>query len=124
MSKASGGSGMPDTTIVPSGGVMGLIQQNTEEGRCLLENPSEMLTKAFFVVVDVVVFCCSCSMLGQSNCCVAVNYRQRMFYCEGGPLRTPRTPCSACCSCHQPVVCVVVSCCSGSMVGQLLYWLG
>ena len=101
MSKASGGSGMPDTTIVPSGGVMGLIQQNTEEGRCLLENPSEMLTKAFFVVVDVVVFCCSCSMLGQSNCCVAVNYRQRMFYCEGG--RMLGTRCGSCCD--HPVVC-------------------
>ena len=36
-----GGSGTPDTTVEPSGGAMGLIQQNTDEGK-----PSEMLTKA------------------------------------------------------------------------------
>src|SRR4029434_8704525 len=38
------GSGKPHTTVEPSGGVMGLIQQNTDVGRCLLENPSGMLT--------------------------------------------------------------------------------
>ena len=45
------GSGMPDTTVEPSGGVMGLIQWNTNEGRCLLENPSEMLMKAALLVL-------------------------------------------------------------------------
>ena len=40
------GSGMPDTTVEPSGGVVGLNKWHTDERRCLLENPSEMLTKA------------------------------------------------------------------------------
>ena len=42
---------MPDNTVEPSGGVVGLIQQNTDEGRCLLENPSEMLTKAALLLL-------------------------------------------------------------------------
>ena len=46
-----GGSGMPDTTVEPSGGTVGLIQQNTDEGRCLLENPSEMLTKVALLML-------------------------------------------------------------------------
>ena len=37
---------MPDTTVKPSGGAVGLIQRNTDEGKYLLENSSEMLTKA------------------------------------------------------------------------------
>ena len=41
-----GGSGTPGTTVEPSGGAVGLIQQNTDEGRCLLENPNVLLTKA------------------------------------------------------------------------------
>ena len=36
---------MPDTTVELSGVVMGLIQQNTDKGMCLLGNPSEMLMK-------------------------------------------------------------------------------
>ena len=43
-----GGSGMP---VEPSEGVVGLIQQNTDEGRCLLENPSEMLTKVALLML-------------------------------------------------------------------------
>ena len=46
-----GGSGMPDTTVEPSGGTVGLIQRNTDEGRCLLENPSEMLTKVALLML-------------------------------------------------------------------------
>ena len=46
MSMEWGGSTTQDTTVEPSGGVVGLIQRNTDEGRCLFENPSEMLTKA------------------------------------------------------------------------------
>ena len=38
-----GGSGTPDTTVEPFRGVVGT---NTDEGMCLLENPSEILTKA------------------------------------------------------------------------------
>src|SRR4029434_10787031 len=51
MSMEGGGSRMPDTTVEPSGGVVGLIQRNTDDGRCLLENPSEMLTKAALLVL-------------------------------------------------------------------------
>ena len=46
-----GGPGTPDTTVEPSGGVMGLIQQNTDEGRCLLDNPSEILTEASLLLL-------------------------------------------------------------------------
>ena len=41
-----GGSWMPDNTVEPSGCVAGLFQRNTDEGGCLLEDPSERLTKA------------------------------------------------------------------------------
>ena len=43
-----GASGVPDTTVEPSGGVLGLIQRNTEEGRM---NPSEMGTKAALLLL-------------------------------------------------------------------------
>ena len=46
-----GGSGMPDTTVEPSGGAVGLIQRNTDGGRCLLENPSKMPTKAALLLL-------------------------------------------------------------------------
>ena len=42
------GSGMQDTTVEPSGGVVGLIQQSTDEGRCLLGN---LLTKAALLLM-------------------------------------------------------------------------
>lgn len=50
---------MPGTTVGPSGDVVGLIQRNTDEERCLLENPTEMLTKAILLIwlcPDVVVY--------------------------------------------------------------------
>ena len=56
---------LPDTTVEPSVSVVGRIQQNTNEGKCLLKNPSEMLKGSF-----VVVSCCSDTMVGQSCCCV------------------------------------------------------
>ena len=37
------GSGMPGTTVEPSGGVMGLNQQNNQ-GRSSLDGPGEVLT--------------------------------------------------------------------------------
>ena len=46
---------MPDITVEPPGGVVGLIQQSTYEGRCSLDNPCEMLTKASFLLVVLVV---------------------------------------------------------------------
>ena len=46
-----GGSWMPHTTVDSSGGGVGLIQQNTDEERCLHENPSEMLTKAALLLL-------------------------------------------------------------------------
>ena len=45
------GSGSPDTTVEPSGGVVGLIQQITDEGRCLLENSSELLKRAALLLL-------------------------------------------------------------------------
>ena len=36
---------------VPSGGVVGLIQRNTDEGRCPLDNPSEVLKKASLLLL-------------------------------------------------------------------------
>ena len=44
MSMKGGSSGTSDI-VGPSGGVVGLIQRNTDEGRCPLENPSEMLMR-------------------------------------------------------------------------------
>ena len=61
MSMEGGGSGTPDTTVEHSGGVVGLIQRNTDDGRCLLE-------KGGFLYVAV--SCCSGFMVGQSCCCV------------------------------------------------------
>ena len=49
MNIEGGGSGTPDTTVEPSGGVMGLIQ-NTYEGRCPLDNPSEIVMKALVLL--------------------------------------------------------------------------
>ena len=43
------------TTVEPPGGVVGLIQQSTYEGRCPLDNPCEMLTKASLLLLVVVV---------------------------------------------------------------------
>ena len=40
-----------DTTVEASRGVPGLIQRNAEEGRWLLETPSEMLTKAALLLL-------------------------------------------------------------------------
>ena len=34
-----GGSGTPDTIVEPSGGAVGLFQQNADEGRRLLDKP-------------------------------------------------------------------------------------
>ena len=39
-------TGKPDSTVEPSGGVVGPNQRNTDKGRCPLVNPSEMLTNA------------------------------------------------------------------------------
>ena len=50
------GSGTPDTTVEPSGCVIGLIQQNTDEGRCPLDNPSVMLTKAALLLLGFVKY--------------------------------------------------------------------
>ena len=36
---------------------MGLIQRNTDEGRSLLENPSEMLTKVLFFILLLSQLC-------------------------------------------------------------------
>src|SRR4029434_10951065 len=119
-----GGSWMPDNTVEPSGGVVGLIQLNTDEGRCLLENPSEMLTKGSFVVV--VVSCCSGSMIGQSCCCVYQWWATENAGCtvkEG--LYGSWGQHTAHAEAVSSQLCVaVVSCCSGSIVGQFLYWLG
>ena len=49
--EGDGGSGMPDTIVELSGSVVGLIHQNTDERRCLLENPSEMLTKVALLML-------------------------------------------------------------------------
>ena len=46
-----GGSGMPDTTVEPFGGVVGLIQQTTGDRSCPLENASEILTKASLLLL-------------------------------------------------------------------------
>ena len=43
--------GLADTTVEPSGGVVGLMQQNTDEGQCPLDNSSEMLMKTSLVLV-------------------------------------------------------------------------
>ena len=56
--------------------------------------------------------CCCCCILVlrfygwavMLMCLEVVGYRQRMLYCEGGPLWILGTTCSAHCSCHQPVV--------------------
>lgn len=54
-----------------------------------------------------------------------VGYRKCMLYCEGGSLQIRGTTCDAFFAAVTSQLCiVVVSCCSGSMVGQLLYWLG
>ena len=42
-----------DNIIEPSGGVVGLIQRNTNEGRCPLENPSEMLKQASLLLLII-----------------------------------------------------------------------
>ena len=42
---------MSDITVEPSVGVVGRIQPNTDEGRCLLVNPSEILTKESFLLL-------------------------------------------------------------------------
>ena len=51
MSMEGAGAGSPETTVEPFGGVVGLIQRNTDEGKCLLENPSEILTKAALLML-------------------------------------------------------------------------
>src|SRR4029434_815768 len=73
-------SGMPDTTVEPSGGGVGLIQPKTDEGRCLLGNPN---AHAFFVCC----FCCILLLRFYSRavmllCLALVGYRLCMFYCE------------------------------------------
>ena len=45
------GSGAPHTTVEPSGGVVGLIPLDTDEGRCPLDNPCEMLMKASLLLL-------------------------------------------------------------------------
>src|SRR4029434_5024211 len=89
MSMEGDGSGIPDSTIEPSRGVVGLIQQNTDEGRCLLENPSEILMKA--------ALCCCCILLLRFYawaviflCSTVVGHRQCMLY---GPLRITGITC-------------------------------
>src|SRR4029434_1763224 len=47
---------MPDTTVESSGGVMGLIQLNIDKGRCLFENPGEMLTKAALLLLLLLLY--------------------------------------------------------------------
>lgn len=47
------GSGTSDPTVEPLGGVVCLIHGNTEEGRCQLEKPSEMLTKASLLLLSI-----------------------------------------------------------------------
>ena len=66
-----GGSGIPDTPTEPSRGVISLMLRNTEEGRCLLENPKENSHEGWFVVVVVVpaaqVLWLSCHVVEFSN---------------------------------------------------------
>ena len=69
-----GWSGTPDTTVDPSGGAVGLIQQNTIEGSRPLDNPSEMLTKALLLLLLLNIFKylydgCSALTLGCWVCC-------------------------------------------------------
>ena len=95
---------MAVTTVEPSGGVVDLIKQNTDERRWLLENPSEMLTKASLLMLwypvaqvvwldsHVVVF---------STCGLQT---ARVVYCETLPLRTH-------CGCLRSVVrCSILLC--------------
>ena len=103
---------MPHTTVDSSGGVVGLIQWNTDEGRCLLENPSEMLTKAALLVLypaaqvlwldsHVVVF---------SSCGLQIMHVvlwRRVFTDPGYNMWR------VFCGCHQPVVrccCILLLC--------------
>ena len=67
----------PDITVEPSGGVVGLIQRNTDEGRCLLENLSEMLTKAALLLLLYPATQVLC--LGMLLCLALVGYRQHMW---------------------------------------------
>ena len=55
-SMEGGWSGTPDTTVKPSGGVVGLIQRNTDEGRCLLENPSENAHEGSFICIYLLLY--------------------------------------------------------------------
>ena len=108
------GSGTPGTTVEPSGAVMGLIQQNTDVGRCLLENPSGMLTLTTVLLLlhpaaqvvwlgnHVVVF----STCGLQTAHVVQRKRAHVA------------------AVSSQLCIAVVSYCSGSMVGQLLYWYG
>ena len=75
-----GGSWMPDNTVEPSGGVVGLIQLNNDEGRCCLGHPSEMLTKAALLLLlypaaqvlwlgSHVVMFSTCGLQTYGSCC-------------------------------------------------------
>ena len=53
VSMEGGGSGMPDATGEPFGGVLGLIQRHIDEGRSPLANPKEMLRKASLLLLSL-----------------------------------------------------------------------
>ena len=72
-----------------------VIQQNTDEGRILLETPVKCSRWQ--------LCCCCCNLLLRFYgwavmllCLTVVGYRQSMLYCEGGPLRIL--------DCHQVVL--------------------
>ena len=64
MSMEGGGSGPPDTKVELSGGVVDLIQRNTDEGSS--ENLSAMLTKPALLLL----FYPAAQVLWFSYCCV------------------------------------------------------
>lgn len=55
VSLEGGGSGTPDSTDEPSGGVGGSIHRNTNEGRCLPDDPSEELARCCVCLCYVVL---------------------------------------------------------------------
>ena len=57
-------------------------------------------------------------------CLAVVDYRRCMLYCEGEPLWTWMQHAAHVVAVTSQLCAVVVSCCSGSMVGQLFYCLG
>ena len=53
--------------------VVGLIQRNTDKGRCTLDNPSEMLTKAYLLLLMLSIvqyWCNGCVIMLKLGCWV------------------------------------------------------